>query len=121
MTYNIITRWETLQMPKDLDKRIWRQLRGAFGVQQLIFVEDDDELLEAISKFPKESLVWLEPKGKHSIKELPDGDMTLVLGNTQCSNMQFADPDQTYKIDTPNPTDFYGVNAAAIALAFKLL
>lgn len=108
-------------MPKDLDKRIWRQLRGAFGVQQLIFVDNDEQLLEAIAKFPKESLVWLEPKGEKSIKELPDGDITLVLGNTQRGNMEFADPSQTYRIDTPFPTDFYGVNAAAIALAFKLL
>lgn len=116
----IVTRWEDTQMPRDLERRMWRQLKGAFGVQKLVFVENDDDMAVALDALPSTtSRVFLEPTGKNDLSAIPYGDIALILGNTQMHNRKFAQPHDTYRIQTPNGTDLYGTNAAAIALALR--
>lgn len=115
----IITRWEDKQMPRDLEQRMWRQIKGAFEVNQLVFVEGEDQMGDAI-RASQGQRVFLEPRGQRSVKEIPKGDIVLVLGNTAMNNLKFANAGETYRIDTPGPTDMYGTNAAAIALAMRL-
>ncbi len=107
-------------MPRDLESRMWRQLKGAFGVQKVIFVEDSHELLDEIEKLPSTtSLVFLEPTGSQSIDDIPEGDIALILGNTDLHNLRESDPFNRFHINTPNKTHLYGINAAAIALAHR--
>lgn len=63
---------------------------------------------------------FLEPEGKktmHDLAALSGKDVTIVTGNAESGNMQLANPEYTYRIDTPSPCDMFGVNAAAIALS----
>lgn len=112
----IITRYEDTQMPPEVDRQIWRQLKGAFAVQRLVMVESDEEMKHAIA-LAHGQLVFLEPTGTHTVDEIPAGDVVLVLGNSAMNNLAFAQDFQTYRIDcVSQPTHLYGVCAAAIAL-----
>lgn len=33
----VVSRWESMQMEPELEWKMWRQLKGAFGVERLIF------------------------------------------------------------------------------------
>ena len=106
-------------MPEDLDKRIWRQIAGAFGVKKTIYCDGETQFKEALEQIPDGmQRVFLEPRGAQSIRYLPDGDICIITGNTQMHNLKYADPLETYRISTPNNTDFYPHNAAAVALAW---
>jgi hypothetical protein len=112
----IITRWEDTQMPKAVERQMWRQLKGAFRVKRLTFVESEDEMGAALRK-SEGHRVFLEPSGRRSVKEIPQGDIVLVLGNSAMNNLAFAYPEQTYRIDcVSQPTHLYGICAASIAL-----
>ena len=107
-------------MPEDLDKRMWRQIKGAFGVKKIIYCAGDTDLQLALQSIPEGmDRVFLEPKGLRSITEMPSGDCCFITGNTAMSNMRYAKPNETYYILTPNETDLYPHNAAAIALAVR--
>ncbi len=129
----ICSRWETSQMPADIEWQLWRQLRGAFRVKRLVFVP----VLEEAKGFPiaqyetmEKALAscggqrfFLEPNGIHPVSLLAmtnkAEDLTLVLGNTACGNTAQLEPgDVTLVINTPQRTQLYGINAAAIALAY---
>ena len=124
----IVTCWETLQMDPELEWRMWRQLKGAFDIDRFVFapcqesmmtvnIDQYDDMQEALDSC-QGSRVFLEVSGEKNLSEIPSGDIVLVLGNTQGSNIAYAQPGETYKIATPSPTDMYGLNAAAIALAY---
>lgn len=112
--------------------KLWRQLKGAFGIKRFIFVpvqdymkgnsfEQYDTMEEALSKCEGER-VFLEPTGYKSVAEIPMGDITLIIGNSSLDNMKHARVNETYTINTPaGPTKahLYGSNAAAIALAIR--
>lgn len=117
----VITRYEPTQMPRDLEHRMWRQLKGAFDFRQLIFVEDDDQMREALAQTGDTHKVFLEPTGHKTLSDMPGhDDIVFVLGNTALHNLRFVDPEDAYRINTPKPTDLYGINAAAIALAYRV-
>lgn len=124
-------------MPEMVEWQMWRQLKGAFAIDQLIFVpcvykmdgytfEQADTIPEALSMISERTRrIFLEPKGAYSIHELyppkrsMDTDVTFILGNTESSNLNYArNKEETVRIDTPGKTDLYGINAAAIALAY---
>lgn len=112
----IITRYEDTQMPRDVDRQMWRQLKGAFRVKKVVFVEGQDQMGEAIRAAPGKR-VFLEPSGQRSVKEIPQGAIVLVLGNSAMNNLAFANPEETYRIDcVSQPTHLYGICAASIAL-----
>lgn len=117
----IITRYEDTQMPRELESRMWRQLKGAFATERPVFVEDDAEMTEALANAPGR-LIFLEPTGHNFVQDIPrEGDITLVLSNTAVNNLHFCKPEDAYRIDTPKKTHLYGINAAAIALAYRVL
>ena len=122
-------------MPFDLEWRMWRQLRGAFEIDEFIFVGEKHDgyefrqaptMKDALAVLPPDcQRVFLEPTGLLSIYDLArmtflrEGDIALIVGNTEHSNMNHALPHEAYRINTPGKTDLYGINAAAIALAVR--
>ncbi len=116
-------------MPSELEWRMWRQLRGAFGIGRFVFTPIVKELLNVNIRqcaTMEEALamcdghrVFLEPTGTKTLRELPTGDVVVILGNTSQHNLKYAKPDETYRIEAPRKADLYGINAAAIALAFN--
>lgn len=125
----IIAKWETSQMPSQIEWQLWRQLRGAFKITRFIFVPiieemaihhvDQVDTMEEALDMAKGERVFLEPTGYKGMHELPQGDIVLILGNTETSNMKYAQVNETYKIMTPQRTVLYGTDAAAIALAIR--
>lgn len=107
-------------MPRELEHRMWRQLRGAFDFRELIFVEDHEQMAEALFRTGDTEKVFLEPLGHKTLSDMPKvDDIVFVLGNTDWHNLKFVNPEDAYRIVTPKPTDLYGINAAAIALAYR--
>lgn len=121
-------------MPFELEWRMWRQLRGAFEVNEFIFVGEEahegysfrqaETMTEALAVLPENcQRVFLEPSGFNPISAIPqDGHIAIIVGNTEQSNVDLAvrgEYDETYCIWTPNKTHLYGTNAAAIALAMR--
>ena len=108
-------------MPRELEHRMWRQLKGAFAVNELVFVEDCDELQKALLATGDTYKVFLEPKGHRRITDMPDcEDIVFILGSTSMHNLRFVNPEDAYRINTPKQTHLYGINAAAIALACRV-
>lgn len=110
-------------MSPQVEAKLWRQLRGAFGINQLIEVPGDFATVEEALENSPGARVFLEPKGVHSLAAMPpDGDLVLIVGNTAENNLSLARPSETYYIatnGTENHNHLYGVNAAAIALAIR--
>jgi hypothetical protein len=126
----VIARWDTVQMASELEWRVWRQLRGAFEVDEFIFVGPALEgsysftqvatVSDALALLPEGcQRVFLEPGGSKTVAQVPSGDVAIIVGNTDHSNAEHAQPDELYGILSPMPTDLYGFNAAAIALALR--
>jgi len=125
----IIARWEQAQMPPINEYQLWRQVKGAFRVQRMVFVpitpgmgdfhlEQYATMEEALAACSGER-VFLEPKGTKGMADIPQGDIVLITGDTDHSNMEHAQADETYKVKTDMPTKLYGCEAAAIALAIR--
>ncbi len=122
--------WEHTQMDPELEWRMWRQLKGAYAIDRFIFTpripkmegytfHQADNMEEALA-LAHGKVVFLEPQGINDMIDLAglEGeDVTFVLGNTDTSNMELANPKNTYRIDTPKPCDMYPTNAAAAALS----
>lgn len=128
----IITRWDNTQMEPDVEFRMWKALAGSFDINSIIFtpilsglgtpgvdgrirqVETMEEALESIGDLQR---CFLEPMGERDVSDLPAGDVALIFGNTNESNLLLAGPGETYRIDAPGKRPhLYGTNAAAVAL-----
>ena len=124
----IIARWEESQMPPMVEWQLWRQLRGAFKINRLIFVpvllpdnyhvEQFDTMGEALDAAVGQR-VFLEPTGSKGMFDIPDGDIVLITGDTDSNNLAYAKADETYSIKSPQRTVLYPSEAAAIALAIR--
>lgn len=130
----IICRWDFVQMDNELEWRMWGQLKGAFSPvpadMDFIFVPVNpnlnnftflqfDTIDEALAAAPAAPRVFLEPLGEKTLGEIPQGDIVMILGNTELHNLDKAAQGETYRIQTPGATVLYGINAAAIALAMR--
>lgn len=132
----VVTLWEKSQMDPAIEWRMWRQLKGAYQIDRVFAVPviPSMEGYESLTQFMSltdalraldEDTVrcFLEPSGYNSLYDLPqEGDLALILGNTEHSNMQDAYLNETYHIKTAsgsNKAHLYGINAAAIALAIR--
>lgn len=125
----VIARWEQSQMLPQYEYQLWRQLRGAFEVKRLIFVGiapgmEDYHLeqyatMEEALDVTEGDRVFLEPTGYKGMTDIPQGDIILITGNTDKSNIEFANVNETYKIASPQQTVLYPTEAAAIALAIR--
>lgn len=133
----ICSRWETLQMPFELEWQMWRQMRGAFHIRRFVFtpVMPGFEHVGILDQFPtmEEALesingtkVFLEPQGVLRLDEVdladmqdPEREFAIVLGNTSQDNLRLVENHGgiSCRIETPGRTDLYGINAAAIALS----
>lgn len=126
----IVGRWEKDILEPELEMRMLRQLKGAFGICRIIMtpivesmktrsnVEQFATMEEALETC-EGNIVFLEPKGTTSLSELPEGDITFVTSDAYMNNMHLADGHITCKIKSPKPTDMFAVNAIAIALAHR--
>ena len=127
----ICARWETAQMPANIEWQLWRQIRGAFRVQRIVFVPvleemkeyyvDQCETMEEALASCEGHRYFLEPKGESGLSVLlpQREDIVLVLGDTNQNNLSHVtSDDHTVRIKTPQRTHLYGVSAAAIALAY---
>ena len=128
----VIARWEDEQIEPPLEWKMWRQLRGAYEIDRLIFVpripsmdgytfDQADTIEEALAVLPGDcQRVFLEPTGYNSVDAIPKtGHIALILGNTAQHNMMHAQVNETYRIHSPGSAHLYGINAAAIALALE--
>jgi hypothetical protein len=116
-------------MPFELEWRMWRQLRGAFEIDEFIFVgmahdgytfRQAPTMKDALAVLPGDcQRVFLEPSGYNSLYEMPKGDIALILGNTEQSNIHHAQVNETYRIASPGKSHLYPTDAAAIALALR--
>lgn len=130
----VIARWETGQMSPLKEWNLWRQMRGAFGITRFKFVpvhdymsnidiDQYDTMEEALASLPADvDRVFLEPTGYKGMYDIPQGDIALILGNTDTHNMPHAHVNETYSIKTEGGTQhnhLYPTEAAAIALAIR--
>lgn len=125
----VVARWEQTQMPPEVEWQLWRQLRGAFEIDRLVFVPERPEMkayhvdqystMEEALASTVGQRVFLEPTGTKGMHDIPEGDIVLITGNTDNDNLQFAKEDETYKIKSPRRTHLYPSEAAAIALAVR--
>jgi hypothetical protein len=126
----IVGRWEKDILDPDLEMRILRQLKGAYGIDRIVMtpivesmktrsnVEQFDTMEEALATC-EGNIVFLEPKGTTSLSDLPEGDITFVTSDAYMNNMHLAEGHITCKINSPKATDMFAVNAVAIALAYR--
>jgi len=126
----VIARWEDLQMPEQLEWRMWRQLRG-FGIDRFVFtpiapelsqvaIEQYETMEEALAAVPEGNRVFLEPTGYNTMYDLPprDEDVVFILGNTKFSNIEYAQVNETFRITADNKINMYPTSAAAIVFAY---
>lgn len=117
-------------MEPELEWRMWRQLRGGFEIDRFIFtpivpefsnvaIEQYATIEECLEAAGPDNRAFLEITGYNALHSLPQGDVTLILGNTSNNNIEHALVAETYAIATPVRGDLYGINAAAIALAVR--
>lgn len=125
----IIARWEDTQMLPQYEYQLWRQLKGAFLVNKIIFtgIAPDMEAYQLEQYATMEEAlavavgdrVFLEPTGIKGLLDIPTGDIVLITGNTGQNNLAHAQAVETYKIASPASTHLYPTEAAAIALATR--
>ena len=116
-------------MPFERGWRMWRQLRGAFEIDEFMFVGSAHDgytfrqaptMRDALALLPEEChRVFLEPSGYNSLYDMPKGHVALILGNTDKSNIEHAQVNETFRIAYPGPSSLYPTDAAAIALALR--
>ncbi len=114
-------------MDPALEWQMWRQLRGAFKIDRLVFTPVQPELnvgsqydtMEEALASCQGIRIFLEPTGGNDLSAIPYGDIVLVLGNTGEDNLKQSQPHERFQIATPGDTCLYGINAAAIALAYR--
>lgn len=130
MTTKLIIPWDTSQLEPLTEWNLWRQLRGAYGINDIVMLPRLDEtarlaythvdtMEEALSLAIGER-IFLDASGLNDISQIPrDGDATIIVGNTNLPLSQYAHSEDCYRIPSPGRSDLYGVNAAAIALSIR--
>ena len=102
----VIARWEEAQMPAIVEYQLWRQLKGAFEINRIIFtpialgmedyhLEQYATMDEALAVAEGER-VFLEPTGYKGMLDIPQNDIVLITGNTNHSNIEYANVDETW-------------------------
>jgi len=127
----IVGLWESDIVEPELELRMLRQIKGAYGINRILMVPIIESMnrrtnveqfgtIEEALETCSGTIVFLEPNGTTQLSELPKtDDITFVTGNAYISNMSLADNNITCKINSPKQTDMFAVNAVAIALACR--
>jgi len=82
-------------------------------------LEQHATMEEALAAAGDGARVFLEPTGTKGMADIPQGDIVLITGSTDYSNMEHAEAGETYKIKSVAKTHLYPSEAAAIALAIR--
>ena len=99
-----------------VERFIWKQLRHAYGVDQVILTDIIDE--ETLSSLEGE-VVLLEPTGDVMLHEFKHPkNVIYVFGNAMNHNLKLDGV--KVRIDTPTMTDMFAFNAAAIVLESRV-
>lgn len=79
--------------------------------------------MEEALQMAEGEVCFLEPTGLKNVNEIPkEGNITLVVGNTDQHNLHLAEANQTYAIAAPAGelrAHLYGPAAVAVALAIR--
>lgn len=110
----LIYRPEKDWLDEKVEKFMWRQLRHAYKVDNVIATNN---IKFEVGKFRGE-VICLEPTGDTMLEDLdhPD-DAIYVFGNAWNHNKTIDG--KKVRINTPSTTDMFAVNAAAITLASR--
>lgn len=126
----VIVPWDTVQLHPECEWQIWGALKGPLGIDHFIFVSDPQVLtnlaydhvktMDHAISLAQGELVFLDATGTKDVSEIPKtGDITIVVGSTNMSLIDHSTESQRYKIGQVSAGEMYGVNAAAIALAYR--
>lgn len=128
----ICARWEELNLCPVDEWRVWRQLRGAFKINDFKFVpikeklarvrlEQYETMEEALAQAEGQgTFVFLEPNGDATLDDIAGiEDIVLILGSSSGGNKHLVGDHLSVRINTPGRTDMYAFDAAAIALAHR--
>ena len=123
----LVGRWENGWLDYRVEYFMWKQLAAAYGVNRIAMVGQSNESRIPIDQYDSMEealvsctgdLVFIEPKGEVSLVDYDHpGDVVYVFGNAMNDNLKHAGT--TVRIDTPNPTDVFALNAASIILAHR--
>lgn len=103
--------YESGWLDNKTERFIWKQLRHAYGVDQVILTDNIEDALPSLEG----EVVLLEPTGDVLLHELHHPkDVVYVFGNAMNHNLKHEGV--KVRIDTPTMTDMFAFNAAAIVL-----
>ena len=123
----LLGRWEDGWLDNRIEYFMWKQLGHAYKVDRLVMVGISDNPRVPIDQYNsieealttcRGTIVLAEPKGSTSLVDFkhPE-DVTYVFGNAMNHNLKHEGV--TLRIDTPQNTDMFALNAAAIILASR--
>ncbi len=120
--------WDRTQMDPELEWRIWRQLKGAYGIGRFAFVPAVSHVAGITADFYPDMpaalatcvghKVFLRLGGTDTINAVPaDDDYTIIVGSTVDDLAGLPEVgDSDVELDAINPVDLYGTCAASILL-----
>ncbi len=130
----MIMRMEGGWLDSNVEAFMVKQLKHAFDVGRVIFIPMNDkataikgrtsvEVMDSMEEALESSVgnrVFLEPTGYNNMSNMPDRseNVVFITGSATAHNLDHAELSETYRIHTPKATDMFGMNAAAIALAY---
>ena len=109
---------------------MWRQLTAAFAVDRLIFAprmlgqekpEEFGSIPEALLSLQGEPVFLIPGEGVDLVSFEHPENAAYVFGNAVDSNLRWAANHKVVSIRTPNPVDFFGLDAAAIVLYDRMV
>lgn len=124
----IVGMWETGWLEPKVELFMFRQLRGAFKYDRLVMVpkllgnrtsvDEYDTMEEALESCEGE-LIFMEHRGDVMLHEFKHPQKAVyVFGNAMMHNLRFNGTN--VRIDTPEKTDMFAVNAASIVLMDRI-
>ena len=127
MTVTVVGMWEKDWLDPKTELFMFRQLKGAFGFDRLVMVpvllsdrtsvDQYDTMEEALSSTSGKK-IFLEPSGDTTLSSFNEyEDVVYIMAKASINNQRLiTEDDLSVRIDTPNDTDMFAVNAISIAL-----
>lgn len=124
MTVTVVGMWEHGWLDPKIELFMFRQLCAAYDVDRLVMVPqmlsdrtsvDQYDTIEEALDTCEGTIVYLEPEGEEMLHDFKHPkDAVYILGKAMISNKHREGV--KVRIDTPNMTDMFAINAAAITL-----
>lgn len=123
----VVGRWEEGWLEHRIEYFMWKQLAAAFKVDRIVMVPksnntripiDQYNTMEEALESCKGTKYFLEPTGSENIDDIEiNGDVVFIFGNAMNHNKNYIkENDISVRIETPQSTDIFAVNALAITL-----